>query len=77
MIFFSTLSDSLEKFRKEFPMKNVFVEDNQIIYRCAVGYADVCTKEANQLIAKLKLPLKAESNSFRGMFTDSFVIKKK
>jgi len=73
-----TTEKALEKFRVKFPLTNVMVYDDYMVYRVPVGYVGSSVKDANQTISELKLPLQAVSNPTKsGVFLDTFVVKPK
>lgn len=69
------LQEHLETFRKEFYSVNVKVFANCLGYKVGNGFSDVVTKEANELIQKLNLPLIAQGTTTHTK--DSFIIKSK
>ena len=76
-MFFSTLSDSLDRFRKEFPLSRVWQEDDKLIYKVPSGFANSCVKDANDLIKILKLPLIAKRFDKSIVFDDVFHVVSK
>ena len=69
------LESQLEQFRKTFRYKNVFVEDEYMIYRCPRGYSDRMVDDAQDLIKRLNLNLVAMGTTF--LAKDSFTIREK
>lgn len=69
------LENQLEQFRKTFRYKNVFVEDEYMVYRCPRGYSDKMVADAQDLIKRLNLNLVATGSTF--LAKDSFTIREK
>lgn len=73
-----TTEKALERFRKQFPLTNVMVYDDYMVYSVPAGYVKSSIKDATNLIKQLKLPLEAVSNSNKsGVFMDTFLVKSK
>lgn len=63
----------LEQLRVSFRFKNVTVYDDFMVYKCPDGFANSMADDANEMIAKLNLPLVAiPTTFFRG---DTFCVK--
>lgn len=62
-----------EQFRTSFYSKNVFVNEDCLVYRTPKGMSDKICRDANNLIGKLNLPLVAIGTTFQAK--DSLVVK--
>jgi hypothetical protein len=69
----TTIEKELTQFRETFRHKNVTVYNDSIVYRTPYGLSDKMAKDANDLIADLKLSLVAIPTSF--FRKDSFHVK--
>lgn len=49
-------------------------EDSMLYYNVPIGHAESMTKEINDKIKELNLPLIAKSNARNGVFKDSIVV---
>jgi hypothetical protein len=67
------LENQLETFRTNYNSTKVMVYDNNMVYSVAKGWADKAALEANNIISKLGLQLKAVPTTF--LSKDSFLIE--
>lgn len=71
-----TVAEQLEIFREHYHSIRVIVMDDLLSYKKKMGSARRWAAEANELIKELKLPdIIAVPNE--GLFSDTFVVKKK
>lgn len=69
------LESQFEQFRKSFRSKNVFVDDDYMVYRCPRGFSDSLVKDAEDVIKKLNLNLEVHGTNL--LAKDSFTIREK
>ncbi len=69
----NNVESQLETFRTNYHSAKVMVYDNNMVYSVANGWADKAALEANNIISKLGLPLKAVPTTF--LSKDSFSIE--